>query len=85
LTSRDEYEGMVDTLDDLTEGTTAWKEAVSELNAKVLELIAAYPQLIQFLQIAENGVMTIDSAGWDKVIKEQEGRVAISQQMVAKR
>jgi hypothetical protein len=29
--------------------------------------------------------MTIESVGWDKVIKEQEGRVAISQQMVAKR
>jgi putative heme iron utilization protein len=85
LTSRDEYEGMVDTLDDLTEGTTAWKEAVSELNAKVLELIAAYPQLTQFLQIAENGVMTIDNAGWDKVIKEQEGRVARSQQIAAQR
>ena len=85
LTSRDEYEGMVDTLDDLTEGTIAWKEAVSELNAKVLELIAAYPQLTQFLQIAENGVMTIDSAGWDKVIKEQEGRVARSQQIAAQR
>ena len=85
LTSRDEYEGMVDTLDNLTEGTSAWKEAVSELNAKVLELIAIYPQLARFLQVAENGVMTIDSAGWDKVIKEQEERVAISQQMVAKR
>ena len=85
LTSRDEYEGMVNTLDNLTEGTSAWKEAVSELNAKVLELISTYPQLIQFLQVAQNGVMTIESAGWDKVIKEQEGRVAISQQMVAKR
>jgi uncharacterized protein YoxC len=85
LTSRDEYEGMVDTLDNLTEGTTAWKEAVAELNAKVLELIATYPQLAQFLRVAENGTMTIDSAGWDKVIKEQEGRVAKSQQIVAKR
>jgi hypothetical protein len=36
---------MVDTLDNLTEGTTAWKEAVSELNTKILELIATYPQL----------------------------------------
>jgi hypothetical protein len=29
--------------------------------------------------------MSIDSAGWDKVIKEQEERVAMSQQLVAKR
>ena len=78
LTAKDEYDSLENSIEDLTEGTTAWKEAVAELNEKVLELISLYPELVQFLSIAENGVMTIDQAGWDTVINEQQRKTAIA-------
>ena len=78
LTAKDEYDGLENSVEDLTEGTTAWKEAVAELNKKVLELISLYPELVQFLSIAENGVMTIEQAGWDTVINEQQRKTAVA-------
>ena len=46
-------------LDDLTEGTQEWKDAVFELNQQMLELMKTYPQLSGFIN-NEGGVLTID-------------------------
>jgi hypothetical protein len=54
-------------LDDLTEGTREWKDAVFELNQQMLELMKTYPQLSGFID-NEGGVLTID---YDKVINDK--------------
>jgi predicted nuclease with TOPRIM domain len=59
IAAQEEYNNLNTNVDDLTEGTTAWKEAVAELNEEILELITLYPQLVAFLEIAENGRMSI--------------------------
>ena len=76
LSHKSEYDGLLNTIDSLTEGTTAWKEAMEELNAKVMELIALYPELAAYLQFGENGLLTIDDAGWDALIEAQSNRAA---------
>lgn len=79
LSAKDEYDGMTNQVESLTEGTTAWKEAVAELNNKIMELITLYPQLAQFVEIAENGQMSISDKGWEQIIEDQQKKVQISQ------
>lgn len=83
LSAKDEYDGMANQVDNLTEGTTAWKEAVAELNNKIMELVALYPQLAQFVEIANNGEMSIKDEGWDQIIADQENKVRMSQAKAA--
>jgi hypothetical protein len=52
----DKYEN----LDNLTRGTREWRDAVSEINSEVMDLIAQYPELAKFVK-NEDGVMTIDT------------------------
>jgi hypothetical protein len=49
-------------LEDLTEGTREWRDAVKEINAEVLELVDKYPELAN-LVTNEGGVLTIDLDG----------------------
>jgi hypothetical protein len=42
---QDKYAG----LDELTQGTREWNEAVLELNSSVMDLIKQYPELTEFV------------------------------------
>lgn len=56
------FENLADeqtSLDDLTEGTQEWRDAVKQLNSEIMELVETYPELAKFVT-AENGVLTID-------------------------
>ena len=82
LSARTEYDTLVNQVDELTEGTTEWKNAVTELNRKILELIDLYPELMQYMIVAENGVMSIDAEGWDALIGKKARAASNSQTRV---
>lgn len=51
---KDAYSSWTDanqTLDELVEGTQAWKEQLLEVNNQALELIEKYPELAQYMQL----------------------------------
>ena len=72
LEGKSKYSELQNTLDNLTYGTTAWKEALIEANGQVLELLQTFPQLAQYLQTGTDGRLQIAEGGWDEVLKQQQ-------------
>lgn len=79
------FDEMQKKLEGLTKGTQEWKEALRESNAQVLDLIQTYPELAKYVTKGEQGQLTIDDAGWDELIANQEKAVANAQAAVAYR
>ena len=75
LGGRTKYSELQTTLDNLTYGTTAWKEALIEANGQVLQLLQTYPQLTQYLTSGANGRLQISEEGWDIIVKQQEDAI----------
>ena len=75
--SFDKYGESVDKINDLTVGTTEWKNALLDVNNQVLELLDKYPQLASYLT-SENGVLGISEEGIQKVtdIAQEQARRA---------
>ena len=69
--SIDSLEDNQDNLKKLTKGTLEWKEALYEVNQQVLDLVAKYPELMQYMSTNEDGVMSISQEGLQKVQEEQ--------------
>ena len=76
LSDRSEYDEIQNNLAGLTRGTEEWKQALMETNQQVLELLNTYPQLAQYIGRGEDGQLTIDDEGWDKVIEDQQRAVS---------
>ena len=57
--SLDAIDNRSNEIEELARGTTAWKNAVHELNNEVLDLLEKYPELSTFVK-NEGGVLTID-------------------------
>lgn len=72
LEGKSKYSELQNTLDNLTYGTTAWKEALIEANNQVLQLMSTFPQLAGYLTTGAGGRLQIEATGWDEVIKQQE-------------
>lgn len=68
--SLESIEGKEAILEDLTVGTLEWKEAVSELNNEILDLVSKYPELSQFVS-STNGILSISDEGAQKVLENQ--------------
>ena len=71
LSEKDKYQELQDGLKGLVEGTNEWKQALLEANSQVLELLATYPELAQYISRGEFGQLTISDEGWDMVIDDQ--------------
>ena len=69
--SRKNLENMEDTLNDLVKGTDEWKQSLVAVNQEVLRLIEQYPELGKYVTTGQNGQLSIDSKGWDKVYSQQ--------------
>jgi hypothetical protein len=54
----------------LVKGTDAWRDALIKSNNEVLELIENYPELAEYVK-NEDGLLSIDAEGWEKVYKKQ--------------
>lgn len=76
--SYSEYSSILKTLGNLKSGTAEWTEAVVELNNQVLELLKTYPQLAEYIN-NNNGILTIDAEGYEKVAKEMATSAAAAQ------
>ena len=62
--SIEDYEGSQKAIDELTEGTQEWKDAIVEANKQITELIAKYPKLAQYLNPADSsGRLTLNEDG----------------------
>ena len=80
--ARTELNGLQDTLNGLTKGTSEWKAALIDVNQQVLELIEKYPSLEA--EIGENGALTIKDESWDNLLKNQQKVITnISAQRIA--
>ena len=73
LSNRNNYTELEEKVASLTKGTQEWKDAVAELNSKVLELIENYEDLE--LEYDSEGNLKISKESWDKVEKESKGKV----------
>ena len=72
LEAKSGYDELQEQLDNLTRGTTEWKQALLEANKQVLELLTTYPELAQYLSRGEHGQLVISDEGWDAIIQQQE-------------
>lgn len=73
LSNRNNYTELEEKVASLTKGTQEWKDAVAELNSKVLELIENYEDLE--LEYDSEGNLKISKESWDKVEKESKRKV----------
>ena len=78
LGDKNEYSGIIDAMNELSEGTAAWSEQMDKLQDKVYEMINTYPELAQYVQqdgtISEEGLRYYD----EKLKKEKQIANAIS-------
>lgn len=83
--AREEYSELMDeigkyqdaktALEELRVGTDEWKSAVEELNTQVLDLIALYPTLLDFITSDKNGVLSISQEGFDEIISQNQQKI----------
>lgn len=79
LSARDEYNDIVSSLDSLTEGTEEWEQKILEANTQIIELLNNYKQLYQYMQVGDNGLISIDEEGWEAVVEDQKNLVEKTQ------
>ena len=65
--SIEEYDSSQKAIDDLTEGTKEWRDAIIEANKEITELIQKYPQLAKYLNTDSFGRMMLDEEGLAQV------------------
>ena len=71
LSAKSGYEELQSQLENLTEGTKEWKEALQASNEQVLNLIDTYPELAKYLTRGKSGELEISEEGWDSLIEQQ--------------
>lgn len=76
--SFDKYGEAVDKINDLTVGTTEWKNALLDVNNQVLELLDKYPQLSSYLT-SEKGVLNISEEGFQKILEQTQEQARAAQ------
>ena len=76
--SFDKYGEAADKINDLTVGTTEWKNALLDVNNQVLELLDKYPQLSSYLT-SENGVLNISEEGFQKILEQTQEQARVAQ------
>lgn len=82
LSDTDEYNGLIETLSKLTEGTRLWEEAQKNVNDKVFELIEKYPELAKALRITNNGGLEIDQEALKNLTDTKQKQWAQAQRVV---
>lgn len=69
--SIEDYKNARNSLDELTAGTTAWKEALADANSQALALLQTYPELAKYVHKDENGLITIAEEGLNALANKQ--------------
>lgn len=74
------YANSQKALEELTKGTTEWKQALFEANQQVIELLQNYPELQEYLlRDQATGALTIDEEGLQKVQEQQLNKLYANQ------
>ena len=68
--SLESIEGKEAALEELAVGTQEWKNAVSELNDEILNLLALYPELSSFVT-SDDGILSLSEEGRKFVLDQQ--------------
>ena len=71
-----ELESMYETFSHLAKGSTEWKEQLVEINTKVMDLIAKYPELARYFTRGESGALEIKDEGWDVLLQNQQQQLS---------
>jgi hypothetical protein len=71
VATMEEYKTARDALDNLTEGTREWYDAMREANEQAIELMNIYPELHKYATTDDNGLITISDAGLDYVAQQK--------------
>ena len=85
--TKDSYDNLKDSLADygeaeealnkLTQGTEEWRDAVDQLNEKVLSLLQTYPELAEYIS-NENGLLSISEEGQNSLLEAQNQKMQSS-------
>ena len=73
--SIEDYKNARNSLDELTAGTTAWKEALADANSQALALLQTYPELAKYIHKDENGLIPISGEGLNELADKQLNNV----------
>lgn len=81
--TRQELYNMQDAFKGLVKGTDEWRKVLVESNSKVLELLDAYPELVDYITTDADGMMSISSEGWAKITEKQQQAIVSTQASAA--
>lgn len=65
LNSKESYKDIQETVNNLAKGTSDWTRALLEANEQVVGLADKYPGLSKYLELGENGQLSISTEGWE--------------------
>ena len=74
----EDYDNAKKALSELTKGTEQWYDKVNELNDKVLQLIQNFPELAQYIETDENGLLYFKENGEEEIKKIYRQRAYVS-------
>ena len=77
--SLENLSSMQDSLAGLTKGSTEWRQALSDVNSEVLQLIEEFPELAHAVTVNAAGAMSISQDAIDEAQEKQQEAVARSQ------
>ena len=81
----DNYDSLVERLNECTQGTQEWKDALIDVNNAVLDLMANYPELAQYVtRNKETGQLEISQAGMDSMRDSADAAVINAQAATVK-
>lgn len=70
----DNYNKVIDTLNECTYGTQEWKDALEEVNNVVLELLQNYPELAEYVTRGDDGHLIISQEGLDEILNQKKNQ-----------
>ena len=77
-TSLNGYNDAVDNLNELTKGTQQWKNALTQVNNQVLDLLDKFPELAQYISTTEDGILQISKQGQEYIQEQYTNRANVS-------
>lgn len=72
-----------DSLNKLTEGTLAWKDAIKELNTEIQTLVQNFPEFLEAVEIGDNGEWIIDTKAVERIQQEKKNKINEKKQLDA--
>ena len=70
----DSYDTAVEKLNECVKGTTEWEEALKNVNAEVISLLAKTPDLVDYITGSATTGYSITQAGREKILNDAQAR-----------